>query len=292
MAEARGTTTYAKVFTSLWNGSLRGERDAQLVFIYLLCHANELGVVEIIRDKIVDDTGVGRDGDDSGAIHRAIELLEAADPHSRSKDDNGRRIIPIDPARNWGWKIVNYEFYRQIRNELERREQNRLAQQRWYAKYKQQQVSADLSKPKQVPASLSKPNQSSATSAKAEEEAEVEVESFTAQAVQDSPRGTSPRVPISEADGSAGGSRLTAKQAFDSEFWPAYPRKVGRRVAERAFLKLIRDGPETDELFDELMHGLEWYIRDEWANREPDKIPHATTWLNQRRWEDAKKPTR
>ena len=83
--------------------------------------------------------------------------------------------------------------------------------------------------------------------------------------------------------------RITARQAFLEDFWPRYPRKSGKIAAQRVFLRLVKD--DSDELFDEIMHGLSWCKANEWANRERDKIPHAATWLNQRRWEDAKAQT-
>ena len=244
---------YAKVFGSLWNGSLRGERDAQLVFIYLLANCNDVGEVEIIREKIVDDTGVGKERTDD--VHEALNVLESSDPLSRSPIEDGRRIVRLSPERNWGWRIVNYDYYRKIRNELERREQNREAQRRWYDRSKQS--SSDISNPK--------PTSAISAQAEVEEEAQESTPSLN------------------------GDDRITARQAFLEDFWPRYPRKSGKIAAQRVFLRLVKD--DSDELFDEIMHGLSWCKANEWANRERDKIPHAATWLNQRRWEDAKAQT-
>lgn len=71
----------------------------------------------------------------------AINTLEAPDPESRSPEMEGRRIIPVDEHRAWGWQIVNYSKYRAIRNDDDRREQNRLAQQKWREKQKISDVS-------------------------------------------------------------------------------------------------------------------------------------------------------
>ena len=48
----------------------------------------------------------------------------------------------MDEHRVWGWKIVNYGKYRSIRSEDDRREQNRLAQERWRQKNKQSKPSS------------------------------------------------------------------------------------------------------------------------------------------------------
>lgn len=76
---------------------------------------------------------------------------------------------------------------------------------------------------------------------------------------------------------------MTAAQAFDEIFWPAYPRKTGKLMAKRAWakLKLADDDQET---LDHIMRGLEHYKRHEWREDEPRFITHASTWLNQRRW--------
>jgi len=69
----------------------------------------------------------------------SIDALCAPDPHSRSKEYDGRRLIETDG----GWLIVNYAKYRQKRDPEKRREQNRKAQERFRSKQKVSQ-----SKPK------------------------------------------------------------------------------------------------------------------------------------------------
>src|ERR1041385_3936777 len=55
------------------------------------------------------------------ACRTAIAKLEAPDPDSRSKAEEGRRILPVDG----GWRIVNYGKYRQMLNDEERAEYKR-----------------------------------------------------------------------------------------------------------------------------------------------------------------------
>jgi hypothetical protein len=70
------------------------------------------------------------------------------------------------------------------------------------------------------------------------------------------------------------------------EFWKAYPRKVARGSASRAFAKAVKKASpatiiEAVKLFASVC-----------AGREPEFIPHAATWLNAERWSDAElKPT-
>lgn len=72
------------------------------------------------------------------------------------------------------------------------------------------------------------------------------------------------------------------EQAFE-EFWGQYPRKVGKAVAKKKWLKL---NPSC-ELKKEILAALEKHKQqDQWVKDNGQFIPHASTWLNQERWED------
>ena len=62
-------------------------------------------------------------------------------------------------------------------------------------------------------------------------------------------------------------------------FWTAYPRKVGKATALRAWSKL-RPSPSLAETLTAALH-LQAATWD-----DPQFIPHPSTWLNGRRWED------
>lgn len=69
---------------------------------------------------------------------------------------------------------------------------------------------------------------------------------------------------------------------FD-EFWKLYPRKIKKKAARKSFERLKPD----NELFDKIMFGLERYnLLWEGKQTELEFIPHASTWLNNERWED------
>lgn len=68
-------------------------------------------------------------------------------------------------------------------------------------------------------------------------------------------------------------------------FWHFYPRGEGRQAAAKAWDKLRPD----DALIAEMGHALVRQKRSEdW--QEGIGIPHASTWLNGRRWEDELRP--
>jgi hypothetical protein len=68
------------------------------------------------------------------------------------------------------------------------------------------------------------------------------------------------------------------KSDFD-EFWRAYPRRVGKLAASKAYAKARRGGITREELLD----GVAEYIRSKPSYQD---FCHPTTWLNQGRWMD------
>ena len=77
-------------------------------------------------------------------------------------------------------------------------------------------------------------------------------------------------------------TREDTDQRFE-QFWKEYPRKVGKPKAKQAFEKAVKD----EETFEAVMDGLRRYKNTEQWNRDGiEFVPHPTTWLNQRRWED------
>ena len=66
------------------------------------------------------------------------------------------------------------------------------------------------------------------------------------------------------------------------KFWLNYPRKVNKVGALAEWLKINPD----EALFNQIMEGLENYIKYEWPNMELEYIIYPSTFLAQRRWED------
>ena len=65
-------------------------------------------------------------------------------------------------------------------------------------------------------------------------------------------------------------------------FWGAYPRKIGKANAEKAWIK---HKPPIDIVLKTLL----WQIKSkEWFQDNGKYIPHPTTWLNAKRWLDEK----
>lgn len=69
---------------------------------------------------------------------------------------------------------------------------------------------------------------------------------------------------------------------FD-KFWEVYPRKVDKKKAKDKFIKL----KPTKELVDLMIKQIERLkTTNDWQKEDGKYIPHPSTWLNNKRWED------
>ncbi len=93
------------------------------------------------------------------------------------------------------------------------------------------------------------------------------------------------RTPLVRCSSSVPNSRhLPVTGAFDG-FWSSYPRKVAKQEALKAWRKAVKGpGKVSPTVLSERLA----VQKRAWATegRAPDKVPHAATWLNGRRWED------
>lgn len=68
---------------------------------------------------------------------------------------------------------------------------------------------------------------------------------------------------------------------FEKEFWPLYPRKVGKGAARTAAVRKAK----TPEIRAAIIRGLQRQLPG-MSEKEQEYIPHPATWLNQERWND------
>lgn len=65
-------------------------------------------------------------------------------------------------------------------------------------------------------------------------------------------------------------------------FWQAYPRKVGKGAARKAFARAL-----TLTTLETMLTALAWQrSQPAWVKDGGDYIPHPSTWLHQERWDD------
>lgn len=75
---------------------------------------------------------------------------------------------------------------------------------------------------------------------------------------------------------------MNAKEAF-AIWWAAYPKKVGKRIAEKKFVLYYSEMPPLEKM----LQVLEAQKRTPgWLKDDGEFIPHPTTYLNHGRYED------
>ena len=99
---------YTPVFRSIFEGTLCGQYPDTAAWLFMLALADKNGHVDKTPQYISAVTGMPVD-ELAGCIDRFMQ----PDPASRSSAEEGRRLVPIDPERSWGWRIVNHEKYRE-----------------------------------------------------------------------------------------------------------------------------------------------------------------------------------
>jgi hypothetical protein len=77
-------------------------------------------------------------------------------------------------------------------------------------------------------------------------------------------------------------SRIEKEEAF-SIFWKLYPRKDSKVPAQKAYEKLNPSAELQQQILDAVQR---FKGCDQWVREGGKFIPFASTWLNQKRWED------
>jgi hypothetical protein len=102
---------YVKIFAQILDSSLAYNYDTRHVFMDLLVLADTEGIVDMTHEAIARRTNAPID-----LIKGSISELEEPDPSSHIPEEEGRRLVRLDDHRNWGWRIVNYKVYREMRD--------------------------------------------------------------------------------------------------------------------------------------------------------------------------------
>jgi hypothetical protein len=93
------------------------------------------------------------------------------------------------------------------------------------------------------------------------------------------PSKTQPTLPPSPPKGGS-----SPKSDGFNRFWEAYPRKVGKGAARKAYARAAAKlRAEDREPLPTILTALD-RVKPTWD--EPEFIPHASTWLNEERWDD------
>ena len=118
---------YGKHFASMYCGSMVGAGfGAFSVMGYVIANMKPdktVGFQVELNTKLL--AAIFGEGEET--IQKAIDYLCGPDPSSRTPDEDGRRLAKVG---QFAYRVVNGVLYDKLRNEEDRREQNRIAQQR------------------------------------------------------------------------------------------------------------------------------------------------------------------
>lgn len=119
--------SYSKLHSSIVNSSLWGEEDhVRLLFITMLAMCDKDGIVYGSRLGIERAAMITYTDDDRNPWQVLMSEDKDSSDKIRAPENGGRRIEEI----SGGFRLLNFSYYRGLRNDDDRREQNRAAQER------------------------------------------------------------------------------------------------------------------------------------------------------------------
>jgi hypothetical protein len=99
---------FGKIHRAFFDSSVNDtDPMTRLVFIGMIVLSDRKGRIDITVESLARRLNLGVD-----ALNAALMVLGAPDESSRTPEHGGRRVIPIDDSRSWGWIVVNKEQYR------------------------------------------------------------------------------------------------------------------------------------------------------------------------------------
>ena len=107
---------YARVYEQIFSSSIMEEDlETRYIWFCLLTLSDRDGFVDMTIPAIARRINL-----DDVVVSKAIDKFMMPDPSSRTDTQEGRRLEKIRDS--FGWKIINYIHYRDLRNEENRRE--------------------------------------------------------------------------------------------------------------------------------------------------------------------------
>ncbi len=105
---------FVKIYRSILGSSVSNDVMTRHIFMDLLLLADQDGRLDMTTTAMSRMTGNPKE-----AIEHVIAALSQPDPESRTPDNDGRRLVPIE-GQGFGWKIVNFRKYAERGTSTER----------------------------------------------------------------------------------------------------------------------------------------------------------------------------
>jgi hypothetical protein len=274
-------------FTKLHSGILtstiwREDPATKVVWVTLLAMADQDGTVEASVPGLAALANVSIE-----QTEVAVQKFTSPDKYSRTPDREGRRIEPMDG----GWRLLNYEKYREKLSQEDLKRKACIRQQRCRAKIAQREK-RDTS----VTGCDSHEESRMSRQAEADREAEAdELKSKPFAHSSNEPEEASPAQVVR-------GPKLKKAKlaALAAELFSNYPRKVAKKDAVKAIERAIatvatRGATDTHQDFEGheetakrwLETRVVAYASSPQGRREDRSlIPHPATWFNGARYDD------
>lgn len=110
--------SFGKIFESIYDSSIAEDWKAMIVFQQLIVLCDRNGIIDMTSEAIARRTNIPLE-----VIEYGLKILQEPDVESRSPLMQGKRIVLLEPEdRNWGWLIVNHEYYRNLQSQDERKQ--------------------------------------------------------------------------------------------------------------------------------------------------------------------------
>lgn len=255
---------YGKHFASMYTGSMYGAGiNVFAVWGYAIGNTDKDGMVEINPVPLSDALGNCTPED----IEAAIQYLTDADPRSRSKKEDGRRLVE---EGQFLYRVVNHGEYKKIRMAEDRRE---------YLKLKKRQARSDGKSFEQIQAEYEVEKKSTestvSTCVSTNTDTDTDTDTKTTDLCDSDQQNLLNSEPNPPPDHNT---------EFE-EFWSLYPKRAGgnpKKAAKSKFINRRKDGVPLDEL----LSGVRRYCRfcEETDKIKTEYVQQTTTWLNSEGW--------
>ena len=107
---------YVKIHEQIFSSSIMEENvETRYIWFCLLTLADKEGFIDMTVPAIARRINIS-----DITVASAIDKFMKPDPSSRTATADGRRLEKV--RESFGWKIINYIYYRDLRNEQSRRE--------------------------------------------------------------------------------------------------------------------------------------------------------------------------
>lgn len=249
--------SFTKLFSSLTASTIWNAPDhTRLVWITMLAMADRDGYVGASVPGLAVLARVPIE-----SVIIALESFTSPDQWSRTKDHDGRRIEEVDG----GWSLLNYDKYRATKSPDDVREKTAARVRRYRENKKQQSNTGNVT--------VTRVTQSNPI---ADAEADAEAEKSKPTCASATPNARTRRLTpfVSEIQ----------QRSFE-EFWRFYWRKTAKKTAEKAYSAKVLSVASHKTVMEALSAQSAAML-----GRDPEKRPHAATWLNQERWSDEADP--